>query len=153
MTAAGWLVFLLCVAPSCLRSLTAFYCAYAVLIPFDALYTGELLCKVSPRGQLRTPGSKSLESVSSARRRDALFLDFLAQCLCWQPEARCTPDRALQHPWLQGGDAVGARARADTADGGADEVVQPLPLEREDEVEGNAASAGDASAGLDEHHI
>jgi hypothetical protein len=117
-----------------------------------AVITGELLCKVSPRGQLRTPGSKSLESISSARRRDALFLGFLAQCLCWQPEARCTPDHALQHPWLQGGDAIGARARADTADGGADEVVQPLPLEREREVEEHAVSVGDASAGLDEQH-
>jgi hypothetical protein len=117
-----------------------------------AVITGELLCKVSPRGQLRTPGSKSLESVSSARRRDALFLDFLAQCLCWQPEARCTPDDALQHPWLQGGDAVGVRVRADTADGGADEVVQSLPQQGEAEVEANAPSVGVASAGQDEQH-
>jgi serine/threonine protein kinase len=124
-----------------------------VLIPFHALYTGELLCNISPRGQLRTPGSKSLESVSSARRRDVLFLDFLARCLCWQPEARCTPESALQHPWLQGGELSGVRSRADTADGGADEVVQPLPPERESEVKEHAVSVGEACAGLEAHHI
>jgi hypothetical protein len=109
------------------------------------------LCKISPHGQLRMPGSKSLESVSSARRRDALFLDFLAQCLCWQPEARCTPDDALQHPWLQGGELSGVRSRADTAEGGADEVVPQLQ-EREGEADEHAFSVGDASAGLDEQH-
>jgi hypothetical protein len=36
-TAVGWLVFRSSRRPSCLRSFTAFYCAYAALTPFHAL--------------------------------------------------------------------------------------------------------------------
>lgn len=72
--------------------------------PFCA---GDLISKVSPRGELRTPGSKSIETISNARRRDAAFVDFLSQCLCWEPARRLTPTQALSHPWLQESTAVG----------------------------------------------
>ncbi|KAJ8269307.1 hypothetical protein COCON_G00119140 [Conger conger] len=32
---------------------------------------------------------------------DALFLDFLKQCLEWDPAVRMTPSQALRHPWLR----------------------------------------------------
>uniref|UniRef100_A0A8C2HLK1 mitogen-activated protein kinase n=1 Tax=Cyprinus carpio TaxID=7962 RepID=A0A8C2HLK1_CYPCA len=32
---------------------------------------------------------------------DPLFLDFLKQCLEWDPSLRLTPSQALRHPWLR----------------------------------------------------
>jgi serine/threonine protein kinase len=54
----------------------------------------------SPRGSVRIPGSRPLEKVTAARRRDADFVDFLQSCLTWQAETRLTPQAALSHPWL-----------------------------------------------------
>lgn len=96
--------------------------------------TGDFTLKVSPRGELRTPGSKSLETISNARRRDAAFVDFLSQCLRWEPQRRLTPIQALAHPWLQdsafGDGAAEGRRRLssveDDVDGG-DATFGTLP--------------------------
>uniref|UniRef100_A0A8C4X361 dual-specificity kinase n=2 Tax=Erpetoichthys calabaricus TaxID=27687 RepID=A0A8C4X361_ERPCA len=55
----------------------------------------------SRRGKLRgPPGSK--EWVTALKGcDDPLFLDFLKQCLEWDPSLRMTPSQALRHPWLR----------------------------------------------------
>ncbi|WFC99326.1 dual-specificity kinase [Malassezia yamatoensis] len=68
------------------------------------------------RGHRRKPNGKSL--ASAARTRDELFLDFIAQCLAWDPSKRITADAALQHPWFLhaiGTPASSAMARTTTA--------------------------------------
>uniref|UniRef100_A0AAQ4QWE0 dual-specificity kinase n=1 Tax=Gasterosteus aculeatus aculeatus TaxID=481459 RepID=A0AAQ4QWE0_GASAC len=55
----------------------------------------------SRRGKVRgTPGSKDW-SVALKGADDPLFLDFLKQCLEWDPALRMTPSQALRHPWLR----------------------------------------------------
>ncbi|CAB1346396.1 unnamed protein product [Coregonus sp. 'balchen'] len=55
----------------------------------------------SRRGKLRgPPGSK--EWVTALKGcDDPLFLDFIKQCLEWDPALRMTPSQALRHPWLR----------------------------------------------------
>ena len=51
----------------------------------------------SPRGKIRdVPGSRALLPGC----RDNEFLDFIRQCLIWDPSDRMTPTVALKHPWL-----------------------------------------------------
>lgn len=55
----------------------------------------------SRRGKVRgAPGSKDW-SVALKGADDSLFLDFLKQCLEWDPTLRMTPSQALRHPWLR----------------------------------------------------
>ncbi|XP_036374124.1 dual specificity tyrosine-phosphorylation-regulated kinase 2-like isoform X2 [Megalops cyprinoides] len=55
----------------------------------------------SRRGKLRgTPGSKEWATALKGCD-DPLFLDFLKQCLEWDPAVRMTPSQALRHPWLR----------------------------------------------------
>lgn len=63
---------------------------------FDS--TGAPRPVVNSRGHRRRPNSKTL--ASAVRSRDELFLDFIAQCLAWDPEKRIRADAALQHPWF-----------------------------------------------------
>lgn len=60
---------------------------------------------IDRRGEFRdkkqpaiVPGSKSIEQV--VRCTDVLFLDFIEQCLQWDPMKRLTPERAFQHEWI-----------------------------------------------------
>lgn len=50
------------------------------------------------RGKKRRPGSKTL--AQALRCNDALFLDFVARCLHWDPEKRMTPEEAIFHDWI-----------------------------------------------------
>ncbi|XP_037616248.1 dual specificity tyrosine-phosphorylation-regulated kinase 2 isoform X1 [Sebastes umbrosus] len=55
----------------------------------------------SRRGKVRgAPGSKDW-SAALKGCDDPLFLDFLKQCLEWDPALRMTPSQALRHPWLR----------------------------------------------------
>ncbi|KAM8909409.1 dual specificity tyrosine-phosphorylation-regulated kinase 2 [Spinachia spinachia] len=55
----------------------------------------------SRRGKVRgAPGSKDW-SAALKGADDPLFLDFLKQCLEWDPALRMTPSQALRHPWLR----------------------------------------------------
>ncbi|XP_078273524.1 dual specificity tyrosine-phosphorylation-regulated kinase 2 isoform X4 [Rhinoraja longicauda] len=55
----------------------------------------------SRRGKLRgPPGSKDWVTALKGCD-DPLFLDFLKQCLEWDPTLRMTPSQALRHPWLR----------------------------------------------------
>ncbi|XP_029453093.1 dual specificity tyrosine-phosphorylation-regulated kinase 2 [Rhinatrema bivittatum] len=55
----------------------------------------------SRRGKLRgPPGSRDWVTALKGCD-DPLFLDFLKQCLEWDPTLRMTPSQALRHPWLR----------------------------------------------------
>ncbi|XP_061109189.1 dual specificity tyrosine-phosphorylation-regulated kinase 2-like isoform X2 [Conger conger] len=73
------------------------YCTVTALPDGTTALTGGR----SRRGKLRgPPGSKEL-STALKGCEDALFLDFLKQCLEWDPAVRMTPSQALRHPWLR----------------------------------------------------
>ncbi|KAM8973270.1 dual specificity tyrosine-phosphorylation-regulated kinase 2 isoform 1-T1 [Pelodytes ibericus] len=73
------------------------YCTVTTLPDESVVLNGSR----SRRGKLRgPPGSR--EWVTALKGcDDPLFLDFLAQCLEWDPTLRMTPSQALQHPWLR----------------------------------------------------
>ncbi|KAJ8261652.1 hypothetical protein GJAV_G00156750 [Gymnothorax javanicus] len=73
------------------------YCTVTALPDGSSALTGGR----SRRGKLRgPPGSKELPTALKGCE-DALFLDFLQQCLEWDPAVRMTPGQALRHPWLR----------------------------------------------------
>lgn len=54
----------------------------------------------SRRGKLRgAPGNKDWVTALKGCD-DSLFIDFLKECLNWDPSARMTPTQALRHPWI-----------------------------------------------------
>lgn len=55
----------------------------------------------SRRGKARGPPCSKDWSAALKGCDDQLFLDFLKQCLEWDPALRMTPSQALRHPWLK----------------------------------------------------
>nr|XP_020480537.1 dual specificity tyrosine-phosphorylation-regulated kinase 2 isoform X2 [Monopterus albus] len=55
----------------------------------------------SRRGKVRGPPGSKEWSAALKGCDDALFLDFLKQCLEWDPALRMTPSQALRHLWLR----------------------------------------------------
>ncbi|KAH0194253.1 kinase-like protein, partial [Aureobasidium melanogenum] len=53
---------------------------------------------VSSKGRRRRPSSKTLSG--AIKCEDEAFLDFLSQCLRWDPEKRLRPDQAVSHPFI-----------------------------------------------------
>ncbi|KAI8992500.1 hypothetical protein BDB01DRAFT_847869 [Pilobolus umbonatus] len=50
------------------------------------------------RGRQRRAGTKTL--AQALKCNDPLFLDFISQCLVWDPTKRMTPESAFQHEWI-----------------------------------------------------
>lgn len=55
----------------------------------------------SRRGKMRGPPGSKDWSTALKGCDDAHFIDFLKQCLEWDPALRITPSHALRHPWLR----------------------------------------------------
>ncbi|XP_055506795.1 dual specificity tyrosine-phosphorylation-regulated kinase 2 isoform X3 [Leucoraja erinacea] len=55
----------------------------------------------SRRGKVRGPPGSKDWVMALKGCDDPLFLDFLKQCLEWDPTLRMTPSQALRHPWLR----------------------------------------------------
>ncbi|XP_056133368.1 dual specificity tyrosine-phosphorylation-regulated kinase 2 [Lampris incognitus] len=55
----------------------------------------------SRRGKVRGPPASKDWSTALKGCDDPLFLDFLKQCLEWDPVLRMTPSQALRHAWLR----------------------------------------------------
>lgn len=73
------------------------YCTATAMPDGTTVLSGGL----SRRGKLRgPPGSRDLEAALRSCA-DEQFLDFLKNCLVWEPEYRMTPHKALKHPWLR----------------------------------------------------
>lgn len=60
---------------------------------------GSPRCITNSKGRKRKPGSKTI--AAALRCNDNLFIDFVSQCLEWDPKKRITPDEACRHEWLQ----------------------------------------------------
>ncbi|KAI8343193.1 kinase-like domain-containing protein [Chlamydoabsidia padenii] len=72
---------------------------------FDSL--GQPRIVANSKGKKRYPRTKTLEqalerkyNTSKTDGTFALFVDFLHQCLQWDPARRITPDQAFHHPWI-----------------------------------------------------
>ncbi|GAN04982.1 kinase-like protein [Mucor ambiguus] len=63
---------------------------------FDRRGEPRVVC--NSRGKKRKAGAKNLNQ--ALRCNDALFLDFIQQCLQWDPAKRLNPERAFQHEWI-----------------------------------------------------
>jgi dual specificity tyrosine-phosphorylation-regulated kinase 2/3/4 len=53
---------------------------------------------VSSKGKRRRPSTKTLAQALNCG--DEAFVDFVARCMRWSPDARMTPEEALQHPFI-----------------------------------------------------
>jgi serine/threonine protein kinase len=53
---------------------------------------------VSSKGKRRRPSTKTLAQALNCG--DDAFVDFISRCMRWSPDARMTPEEALQHPWI-----------------------------------------------------
>ena len=53
---------------------------------------------VSSKGKRRRPSTKTL--AQSLNCGDEAFVDFIARCMRWSPDARMTPEEALLHPFI-----------------------------------------------------
>lgn len=53
---------------------------------------------ISSKGKRRRPSSKTLSA--SLKCVDEPFLDFITQCLAWDPKRRLRPDQAVDHPFI-----------------------------------------------------
>ncbi|CAD8143657.1 unnamed protein product [Paramecium octaurelia] len=59
------------------------------------------LCMQNKGAKLKIPGSKTLSAVLQCK--DENFIDFLKQCLVWNPKNRISPINALMHVWILDG--------------------------------------------------
>ena len=60
--------------------------------------SGRPRCITNSKGRKRRPATRDL--VSAIKTNDLLFLDFIKQCLQWDPKKRLCPDDALHHAWI-----------------------------------------------------
>lgn len=73
------------------------YCTVTTLADGTSVLSGGR----SRRGKVRGPPCSKDWSAALKGCDDQLFLDFLKQCLEWDPALRMTPSQALRHPWLK----------------------------------------------------
>ncbi|XP_054255691.1 dual specificity tyrosine-phosphorylation-regulated kinase 2 [Indicator indicator] len=73
------------------------YCSITTLSDGSVILNGGR----SRRGKLRGPPESREWGNALKGCDDPLFLDFLKQCLEWDPAIRMTPSQALRHPWLR----------------------------------------------------
>ena len=59
------------------------------------------------KGRTRMPRTRPL--TKAVQCKDPVFLDFLAQCLTWDPNERITPKEAAHHPFIIGMDSGESR--------------------------------------------
>ncbi|XP_066529529.1 dual specificity tyrosine-phosphorylation-regulated kinase 4-like isoform X2 [Hoplias malabaricus] len=67
-------------------------------------------------GNNRKPGSVDLASV--LKTDDLKFVGFIKHCLMWDPKMRLTPEKALRHPWIQGGTTTDSESNSRPANPG-----------------------------------
>lgn len=73
------------------------YCTVTTLPDGSAVLNGGR----SRRGKMRGPPGSRDWTTALKGCDDPLFLDFLKQCLEFDPSLRMTPSQALRHPWLK----------------------------------------------------
>ncbi|KPP61894.1 dual specificity tyrosine-phosphorylation-regulated kinase 2-like [Scleropages formosus] len=75
------------------------YCKVSTLPDGSVVLNAGRSCGGEVRGP---PGTKEWKTVLKGCD-DLMFLEFLKQCLEWDPSLRMTPLQALHHPWLKNG--------------------------------------------------
>lgn len=73
------------------------YCSQTTLPDGSIILKGS----ISRKGKVRGPPESKDLSKALKSCDDPLFLDFITQCLEWDPERRMTPNMALRHSWLR----------------------------------------------------
>eukprot|EP00754_Rhynchopus_humris_P002411 Rhum_TRINITY_DN11336_c0_g2::Rhum_TRINITY_DN11336_c0_g2_i1::g.44027::m.44027/K18669/DYRK2_3_4; dual specificity tyrosine-phosphorylation-regulated kinase 2/3/4 len=110
---------------------------------FDA--NGAPRIVANSRGRKRRPSMKKLKDCLGVS--DALFVDFVRQCLQWVPEQRMNPMQGLQHPWLSDGavqQQPPATVRPSSQHAPAHAHPQPQPPVARHASSGTAAAAAAA---------
>jgi dual specificity tyrosine-phosphorylation-regulated kinase 2/3/4 len=65
----------------------------------EEFFSGGRPLRITDRkGKSHPVGSKALRDI--CRTTSPAFLDFVEKCLTWDPDARMTPEEALEHPWV-----------------------------------------------------
>eukprot|EP00041_Stephanoeca_diplocostata_P007019 m.97012 g.97012 ORF g.97012 m.97012 type:complete len:458 (-) comp16681_c0_seq1:127-1500(-) len=90
-----------------------------------------LLRVVDRKGRRRDPNTRSLASCFGKACTDESLLDFVRQCLVWDPSDRLTPQAALQHPFLQPRDSLSplCKRRLTVAQRGSEHMGSTLSLD------------------------
>lgn len=73
------------------------YCSQTILPDGSTILKGSL----SRKGKIRGPPESKDLSKTLKGCDDPLFMNFITQCLEWDPEQRLTPATALRHNWLR----------------------------------------------------
>ena len=60
--------------------------------------SGRPRCITNSKGRKRRPATRDL--LTAIKTNDLMFLDFIKQCLQWDPKKRLSPDDALHHAWI-----------------------------------------------------
>lgn len=101
---------------------------------FDSL--GKPRITVSSKGKRRRPSSKTL--TQALKCDDETFIDFVSQCLRWDPERRMKADEALQHEFVTGSKKNSRRQT--TAPSSAKRITSQTPLKNKSgSVEGTSS--------------
>ncbi|XP_020782231.1 dual specificity tyrosine-phosphorylation-regulated kinase 2 isoform X1 [Boleophthalmus pectinirostris] len=133
------------------------YCTVTTLPDGTAVLNGGR----SRRGKVRGPPASKDWSVALKGCDDQLFLDFLKQCLEWDPALRMTPSQALRHPWLRrrlpkpptGGTTIvdktsSSSKRTTTTDGGITSISKPTTTTASSKTRTNLAAITDANGNI-----
>jgi dual specificity tyrosine-phosphorylation-regulated kinase 2/3/4 len=118
---------------------------------FDSM--GKPRVTVSSKGRRRRPSSKTLSM--AIKCDDEAFLDFLSQCLRWDPEKRLKPDAALQHEFATGvkrpsvpaGSRPAGRGVYTTISGGPSASASPMKRYANGSGAGGSASSSTMAGG------
>ncbi|KAK7896790.1 hypothetical protein WMY93_022115 [Mugilogobius chulae] len=114
----------------------------------------------SRRGKVRSPPASKDWSVALKGCDDQLFLDFLKQCLEWDPALRMTPSQALRHPWLRRRlpkpptgvativDKTSSSSKRTTTDGGITSISKPTTTTTSSKTRTNLAAITDANGNI-----
>lgn len=113
----------------------------------------------SRRGKVRGPPASKDLSVALKGCDDQLFLDFLKQCLEWDPALRMTPSQALRHPWLRrrlpkpptgttAAEKTSSSSKRTTTDGGITSISKLTTTSTSSKTRTNLAAITDANGNI-----
>lgn len=66
----------------------------------QGVYALKETLRVSPLGNPRCVGARTIAMLARARKTDASFVDFLTHGLAWDPQERLTVEAAVDHDWV-----------------------------------------------------
>uniref|UniRef100_A0A0A9ZJS4 dual-specificity kinase n=1 Tax=Lygus hesperus TaxID=30085 RepID=A0A0A9ZJS4_LYGHE len=100
------------------------------------------------KGRKRKPGSKYL--AMAIRCNDKLFVDFVSQCLVWDPTKRLTPEKALRHDWLKGLGSVSSSSEIKRSVSAAGQDQKLIPVLYRNRTTSTSTTSKPADVNLDD---